>query len=874
MVILLGVSTNAASQVYEPVFQAAALPLPEISKGARDASFADFNRDGRLDVVAISNNTASARVSLGGSDGKLHPVAPIAGFDRVLDLRLGEFDGDGIVDIIFLVGTSILERKPTQFQIARGRGDGSFELGAVQTVVDASFIAWGWAVGDVNGDNVTDIVVFGEGTRAFVYTTGPNGELQAGQDLDRGVAYLTVIEDLDSDGNADVIMAGSADVSHGMLRIFPGHGDGTFEAPRDIPSLAALTHLIVEDLNRDGEQDVVVGTNPKRFGYQMPDNSQIGVYRGRRDGALDSPEIVDLGYGLRYNGSIYGMLFRIERPDHSLRVGDVNEDGLLDICGTGNGFMVMITNRSLKLSAPQQRVGGEANGFLDLVDVNSDGHLDVLLDDTSPDGGAPCYCRVAMGNGPMMLPGRGDGSFGADTRVPLAGKSSAVAVGDVDEDERQDIVVASSERQTVALYLNAGKRAFKQPHYVDVLVIPRFVSFGDVNGDHRLDMLAVGEEAVSISLGRSGLSFESPYLIEVGIPEEGAFLRRSLLGDINADGYDDLAATGADGILMFRGGPGGLETDASLVVEDATLLALADATGDGYLDLVVTKERTVVVFAGHGDRSFAAGDALTAYPAHEAEVGDFDGDGRPDLFLAIYDCGWYGGNCPSTSLLRGRSGGAFTAPESLGIIGRAHTLAEVTGDKTVELITTPGSSDANAGAIVVYQRGIIPTLGRARAFFLLWAAGAESVVADVDGDTRKDIVAIDRIGLQTSADYLSVIWNAGRFAAPDRRESEPMHAKGAASAARAALSPNPVISGGTVRYLFQPSREASEYEVTLYDVGGRRVFSRAGRITGTDLQVAEWEARDFRGQPLASGIYFMRFRSADMVHNHKLVVLR
>ena len=66
-------------------------------------------------------------------------------------------------------------------------------------------------------------------------------------------------------------------------------------------------------------------------------------------------------------------------------------------------------------------------------------------------------------------------------------------------------------------------------------------------------------------------------------------------------------------------------------------VALADCDGDGHLDVVSAKEAVIVILRGDGlgglskETDFAAG-----APAADVAVGDFNGDGKPDLVAAGY----------------------------------------------------------------------------------------------------------------------------------------------------------------------------------------------------------------------------------------------
>jgi hypothetical protein len=138
-------------------------------------------------------------------------------------------------------------------------------------------------------------------------------------------------------------------------------------------------------------------------------------------------------------------------------------------------------------------------------------------------------------------------------------------------------------------------------------------------------------------------SFASP----VTFPLSGYYLNQLLVGDIDGDGLPDLAATNNDGISVWRN----ISTIGSFSFSDRHNynvettpedIKMADIDGDGKSDLVVSNSgsNTISILrnsSSSGSVSFAAKVSFaTGSNPKGLSVGDFDGDGRPDIAIVNY----------------------------------------------------------------------------------------------------------------------------------------------------------------------------------------------------------------------------------------------
>jgi hypothetical protein len=169
------------------------------------------------------------------------------------------------------------------------------------------------------------------------------------------------------------------------------------------------------------------------------------------------------------------------------------------------------------------------------------------------------------------------------------------------------------------------------------------VAVGDFNGDGKPDLAVANwnSNSVSVLLGNGDGSFQAAQDFGAGISPESV-----AVGDFNGDGKPDLAVANfgsATVSVLLGNGDGSFRPAQDFVVgRGAYSVAVGDFNGDGKPDLAVANfwSTNVSVLLGNGDGSFQAAQnfgtgGYGSFPASVA-VGDFNGDGKPDLAVANY----------------------------------------------------------------------------------------------------------------------------------------------------------------------------------------------------------------------------------------------
>jgi FG-GAP-like repeat/PKD domain len=246
----------------------------------------------------------------------------------------------------------------------------------------------------------------------------------------------------------------------------------------------------------------------------------------------------------------------------------------------------------------------------------------------------------------------------------------------------------------------------------------------------------------------------SPYVVP-GSPGS------SVVGDFNADGRQDLAVESASYfggethgyVSVLLGSPDGgftAATGSPISLGSAYgFLTVGDFNGDGVPDLVLSDRAAgeVLVLLGHGDGTFMPPPGLrTAVgrsPDWSAAVGDYNEDGKSDLAVANVD--------DTVSILLGRGDGTFTqapgSPVPLGIPSSGPGLCcsvatgDFNGDGRLDFAVSAVDNNGQASLSVLLGHGD-GTFTAAQGSPIALNAGAvpgRVSVADFNSDGRPDV---------------------------------------------------------------------------------------------------------------------------------------
>lgn len=711
LVFLIGVagpiSSPALAQSY--VYGTGSFAVTGYAPGAMVA--ADFNHDGKVDLaVANQNGTSPGTVSvlLGRPDGSFAPEVDYSlGRVAPTGLAVGDFNGDGIPDLVVSTQSSGIE-------VLLGKGDGTFQA-PITFQVPSVINLTGVAVGDFNHDGKADLAVAdisnSDTPQVTIFLGNGDGTFQSGVSYATGGSNSIIAADFNGDGNLDLALGGVPPLgTNAAVSVLLGNGDGTFK-PYISTSVPGSGNVVIAagDLNGDGKLDLVEATASN---LQKGINVLMGNGDGTFQTAVTYPETLTGGWtGALAIGDFNGdgkldvaaannsdsdvSIFEgngdgtFQSPVHygagigpeGLVVGDFNSDGHPDLAVSGEGYVtVLLGQGGGAFTAPANYTTAQPPNVVVTGDFNGDGNLDIA----SAGSGSTGSVSVLLGNG--------DGTFQKPINTPVGAYPLQMAAGDFNHDGNLDLVVSNNSTVTnadqLSILLGNGDGTFRDAQDIPLTSVAGNIVVADFNNDGNLDIATVQQvtSAVSIFFGKGDGTFAAP--VQVPIPTNSSY-GTVFTADFNKDGNADLATSISGGaISILLGNGNGTFQPATTVFPGDSLVAVGDFNGDGKPDLVLNYAVDLSVALGNGNGTFQTPSAST-YILGQTEspiVGDFNGDGHMDL--AFEGSG-------AVSLLLGNGDGTFgnliNYPPGLGI---NFATGDFTGNGSLDIAGRSGNGIA------------------------------------------------------------------------------------------------------------------------------------------------------------------------------------
>ena len=258
--LFLLMSTSQANLLFSSVDDGRGV-VTDHAMGARCAVAADFDGDGRLDIVSASSNDNA--VSWFRNEGTTDGIPTFSIKQKITWSSLGscivtvaDLDGDGDVDV---VGASYYDSSLRWYE---NDGTGVFIEHLVSSAVNEG---QGVTVADFDNDGDADTATASSGDNTIaVFKNIANGtfcEIKEVVDGDAIGARTVIAVDLNGDGWLDLASASKDDST---VAWYPNDGTGHFKRKIIISagddSMGAYS-LVAADIDMDGSQDLIVASN-------------------------------------------------------------------------------------------------------------------------------------------------------------------------------------------------------------------------------------------------------------------------------------------------------------------------------------------------------------------------------------------------------------------------------------------------------------------------------------------------------------------------------------------------------------------------------------------------------------------------------------
>lgn len=586
--------------------------------------------------------------------------------------------------------------------------------------------AIGIAVGDLDGDGRNDLVVANKCSSSGTCTTGVisvfigkgDGSFQSPVSYGSGGETPTsvTIADVNGDKNLDLIVTNQcADSScaNGAVSLLLGNGDGTFKPAVSYNTGGVFaSSVVVGDLNGDGKPDLAVANEcddlPGRCASGL-----VGILFGNGDGTFALNGVYGSG-GLTAASIARGDLNGDGKPDLVVAAGCTSAS-----CTAGT-VSVLLNQGNGAFSAAASYNTGEQNSGSDLValaDVNNDGKLDLIA-------ASVCSSQNCTTGTVSVLLGNGNGTFQAGTSYSSGGtKPTDLKVADINGDGYPDLELANQcdydsdcLNGTVSVLAGNGDGTFRAPvGYGSAGLYAESLAVADVNGDGRQDLLVTNDCSdngctageVALLLGK----------------DDGKFRAAS---NYASGGEDDNAIVAAD---LKRNG------QLDLVVVSACFNGLPSCPDGGLVGVLMGE--------GHGRFKKAVTYASGGSDPHSVAVADVNGDGRPDVVVANVSAPSGGGG---VGVLLGNGDGTFQPAitfSSGAMNADSVKIADVNRDGIPDIVVANecANTDCTSGAISVLLGNGNGTFRQAVNYDSAGQYASSVAVADVNRDGTPDLIA-------------------------------------------------------------------------------------------------------------------------------------
>lgn len=367
-----------------------------------------------------------------------------------------------------------------------------------------------------------------------------------------------------------------------FIVIFPGGGTidaGTFSTQLTLPLGDEPRFILFRDLDNDGKGDLV---------SPSVDSDILSVYRN-----TSIPNAISFApkFDLTTNNE-----------PREVVAGDLDGDGLLDLAVVNtfsnniSVFRNISTTGNIAFAAKVDFATNDNPRNLVIKDIDGDGRPDMVSSDHN-DRSVTVLRNTTTGIGSI--------NFAAGIDISVGGNPRGLAIQDLDGDGRQDIVVVNDFDGNLSVLRNNASGtniSFDSAEDFNTGLSPRTVSIGDLDGDNKYDLVVTNAISDNIAILRNTGSGGNPINFNRSTLTVGDEPLAAVLTDLDGDGRVDIAVANATNngvggsVSVFRNTSSGTLSFSGQVVydteDDPPFIVSGDFDGDGQPDIATANSNT------------------------------------------------------------------------------------------------------------------------------------------------------------------------------------------------------------------------------------------------------------------------------------------